>query len=129
LFFTGASLTHIQAQHFLMASILFVNAAAMPLIAAGVGFMITTMIFRRRSGFERFFAVYAFSAGVTLLVAWIPLFLWFSEPWKWVLTGIGLVKGCGLRWFQALVVIGLRSLVLILFFWSLGPVIQHIRNG
>jgi hypothetical protein len=128
LFFTGASLTHIQGQRFLMASILFVNAVAMPLIAAGVGFMITTMTFSKRSGFERFFAVYAFSAGVTLLVAWIPLFLWISEPWKWLLTGIGLVKGCGLRWFQALVVIGFSILVLILFFWSLGPVIHQIRQ-
>jgi hypothetical protein len=128
LFFTGASLTHIQGQRFLMASILFVNAAVMPLIAAGVGFMITTMTFRRCDGFERFFAVYAFSAGVTLLVAWIPLFLWISEPWKWLLTGIGLVKGCGLRWFQALLVIGFSILVLILFFWSLGPLIQHVKG-
>ena len=128
LFFTGASLTHIHEQRFLMASILFVNAMAMPFIAAGVGFMIMTMTFRRRVGFERLFAVYAFAAGVTLLVSWIPLFLWLSEPWKWLLTGIGLVKGCGLRWFQALLVIGFSILVLILFFWSLGPVIHHIRQ-
>jgi hypothetical protein len=50
------------------------------------------------------------------------------EPWKWVLTGIGLVKGCDLRWFQALLVIAVSVLVLILFFWSLGPVIHHIRH-
>ena len=68
----------------------------MPFMAAGVGFMLMTMTFRRRTGFERLFGVYAFAAGVTLLVSWIPLFLWLCEPWKWLLTGIGLVKGCGL---------------------------------
>ncbi|MEJ2726224.1 MAG: hypothetical protein P8175_16610, partial [Deltaproteobacteria bacterium] len=128
LFFTGASLTHVQEQRFLMASILFVNSVAMPFIAAGVGFMIMTMTFRGRCCFERLFAVYAFSAGIALLVSWIPLFLWLSEPWKWLLTGIGLVKGCGTRWFQALLVIGFSILVLILFFWSLGPLIHHVKQ-
>lgn len=128
LFFTGASLTHIQGQRFLMATILFVNAVAMPFVAAAVGFMIMSMTLRKRTGFERIFAVYAFSAGIALLVSWIPLFLWVSEPWKWLLTGIGLVKGCGLRWFQAVFVIGFSILVMILFFWSLGPVIHHVKG-
>ena len=128
LFFTGASLTSIHERPVLMAGILLVNAVAMPFITSGVGFMVMTMTVGRRVTYTRLFAVYAFAAGVTLLASWIPLFVWITEPWKWMLIAIGMVKGCGLRWTQAILIAGLSILILVLFFWSLGPVIFYFKE-
>lgn len=128
LFFTGASLTCIHEKPVLMAGILLINAVGMPLIAAGIGFMAMTMTIGKRVTFTRLFAVYAFAAGVTLLASWIPLFVWLTEPWKWLLIAMGMVKGCGFKWMQAFLIIGLSIFVLVLFFWSLGPVILYIRG-
>lgn len=128
LFFTGASLTCIHEKPVLMAGILLINAVGMPLIAAGIGFMAMTMTIGKRVTFTRLFAVYAFAAGVTLLASWIPLFVWLTEPWKWLLIAMGMVKGCGFKWMQAFLIIGLSIFVLVLFFWSLGPVILYVRG-
>ena len=128
LFFTGASLTCLKEGHALMAGILFLNAMAMPFISAAVGFVVMTMIVRERQPFSRFFSLYAYSAGVTMLASWIPLFVWITEPWKWLLIGMGMVKGCGLRWFHAVIIIGLSLFILVLFFCSVAPVIAHLRG-
>ena len=128
LFFTGASLTCIHEKTVLMAGILLINAVGMPLIAAGIGFTAMTMTIGKRVAFTRLFAVYAFAVGVTLLASWIPLFVWLTEPWKWLLIATGMVKGCGFKWMQAFLIIGLSIFVLVLFFWSLGPVILYIKG-
>lgn len=127
LFFTGASLTHIRESPVLTAGILLINAVAMPFITAGLGFMVMTMTLGKRVKFTKFFAVYAYATGVTLLASWIPLFVWFTEPWKWLLIAMGLVKGCGLRWMQAILITGLSIFITVLFFWSLAPVILYVK--
>ena len=128
LFFTGASLTQIHESFILMAGILMVNAVGMPFITAGLGFMVMTMTLGKRVKFTKFFAVYAFASGVTMLASWIPLFVWLTEPWKWLLIAMGLVKGCGLRWMQAILITGLSIFITVLFFWSLAPVILIIKK-
>jgi hypothetical protein len=128
LFFTGASLTCIHEKPILIAGILFVNSITMPFGSAGLGFMVMSMAIGKRVTFARLFAVYAFAAGVTLLASWIPLFIWLTEPWKWMLIALGMVKGCGLRWTQAFLIIGLSVFILVLFFWSLGPVVFYIKG-
>ena len=128
LFFTGASLTCISESHVLMAGILLINAIAMPFIAAGTGFMVMTMAIGKRVTFAKFFAVYAFAGGVTMLASWIPLFVWVTEPWKWLLIALGMVKGCGLRWMQAVLIIGISIFILVLFFLSLAPVVTYIKG-
>ena len=128
LFFTGASLTCIHERPILMAGILLVNALAMPFITASISFLVMTMTMGKRVTFARLFAVYAFASGVTLLASWIPLFVWLTEPWKWLLIIFGMVKGCGLRWMQAILIIGLSIFILVLFFWSLTPVILYIKG-
>ncbi len=128
LFFVCAGLTQPHDGTLFIAAIGFTNALVMCFISTAVGFGTMTMILGRRVSFQKFFSVYAFAAGVTLLAAWIPLFVWLTEPWKWLLIAIGLVKGCGMRWFQAVMVIGISILVLVLFFWSLGPIIVYVRG-
>lgn len=107
----------------LVGAIYFVNAMGMTFIAAGLGYMLMTMFAGRKILFRQFFSVYAFASGVTLLASWIPLFIWLTEPWKWILVGMGLTKTCGLRWSAAVLVIVSSIGVIILFFWSLVPVI------
>lgn len=128
LFFTGASLIHIQANTILMAGILFANAVGMPFITSGIGFMVIAITTGRRVMFAKLFSVYAFAGGVTLLASWIPLFVWFTEPWKWLLITMGLVKGCGLQWMHAILIIGVSILITVLFFCSLAPVILIFKE-
>jgi hypothetical protein len=128
LFFTGASLTCIYDRHVLMAGILLINAIAMPFVTAATAFLIMTMTMIRRVSFTRLFAVFAFAAGVTMLASWIPLFVWITEPWKWLLIAMGMVKACGLRWMQAILIVGCSIFIVLLFFWSLAPVIFYIKG-
>lgn len=124
-FFAGASLLTRQfVQPLLSGGILFINAIGMTFIAAGLGYMLMTMFFGRKVTFSRLFAVYAYASGVTLLASWIPLFIWLTEPWKWVLIGMGLTKSCDLQWNQAVLVIGGSIGIMVLFFKSLLPLIS-----
>jgi hypothetical protein len=128
LFFTGASLTCIYDNHVLMAGILLINAIAMPFVTAGTAFLIMTMTMIKRVSFTRLFAVFAFASGVTMLASWIPLFVWITEPWKWLLITMGMVKACGLRWMQAISIVGCSIFIVLLFFWSLAPVIFYVKG-
>lgn len=128
LFFTGASLTTISENQILMAGILFVNAIAMPFITAGISFMVMTMSIGKRVTFERLFSVVAFATGVTLLASWIPLFVWLTEPWKWLLIILGMIKGCEFKWTQAMLIAAASIFILVLLFWSIGPVIVYIKG-
>ena len=128
LFFAAASLLYIHEQVLFKAVILLFNALAMPFLGAAFAYLVMTMMMGKRSGYLRLFTVYAFASGATMLLAWIPFSLWFTETWKWVIIGIGLVKACRFRPLQAAAVIGFSVIILILFFWSLGPLILLLKR-
>jgi hypothetical protein len=122
LFFAGASLVSNRPPNpVFWASIYFINAVAMALIAAGLGFMVMVMMMGKRVTFTRFFSIYAFSSGVTLLAAWLPYFIWLTEPWKWWLIGTGMVRACKFSRTQAVFVIGVSIGIMVLFFDLLYP--------
>jgi len=124
-FFALASLTTRDFEiPWISSGIFFINAIGMTVIAAGLGYIILAMFWGRKVTFRRFFGVYAFSSGVTLLAAWIPLFVFITEPWKWLMIGIGLTKTCGLKLRHSVLIILASIGVIILFFWSLLPVIS-----
>jgi len=126
--FAAGNLLYLREGALLKVSILFLNAVAMPFIASAFGYLVMTMMMGRRAGYRRLFSVYAFSSGATLLLAWLPFSLWFVEIWKWALIGVGMVKGCSFRPLQAGAVIALSMILLIVFFWSLGPVILWFKT-
>jgi hypothetical protein len=128
LFFAGASMTTLYDKRLLMGGIWLVNAVVMPMILAGISFMVMTMSMGKRVTFQRLFSVYAFATGVTLLASWIPLFVWITEPWKWILIVVGMVKGCGFKWMQAILIAAASIFVLVLLFWSLSPLIVYLRH-
>ncbi len=124
LFFTGASLANdMPPQPVILGGIFFINAMGMAFIAAGLGYMVMTMIMGKRVTFIRFFSIYALSSGVTLLVSWVPFFFWITEPWKWWLIGTGMIKNCDFSLTQVFVIIGMSIATMVLFFWTVLPII------
>ncbi|MBI9075459.1 MAG: hypothetical protein JEZ02_08630 [Desulfatibacillum sp.] len=129
LFYTGASLTCLSHGHAIMAGVYLLNSLLMPILSAGACFLVMTMFLGRRVTFKTLVAVHAYAAGVTMLAAWIPLFVWFTEPWKWCLITLGMVKAGKLTWLQSILV-ALASIFLIsMFFWSMMPVIAGIKGA
>lgn len=119
--FTLASLMNTVLSPLTAGAIFLANAVGMVFITSGLGYMVTAMTVGRKAGYDRFFTVYAFSAGVTLLSSWMPYFLFITEPWKWWLIFIGLTRSLGLKWTQALMVMGISLAILILFFYAMLP--------
>ncbi len=129
LFFVAAGLTQAHDKPWFRAVILFLNALGMTFITTGAVFMVMSMIWGRRVPFSRIFAVCAYSSGVTMLASWIPLFVWITEPWKWILISIGMVRVCGLSWKQTILVTVISISVIVLFFWSVMSVILYLRGS
>ena len=128
IFFTGASVvSRMPANPLYLGSIFFINAVGMVLIASGLGYMVMVMFFGRSVTFNRFFSIYAFSSGITLLAAWIPLFIWIAEPWKWWLIGTGMARSCGFRSRQIIIIIGLSLGIMILLFQIALPLVSAIK--
>lgn len=96
------------------------NAVGMILISAAFGFLAIRLIHQEAPvSFGRFFSIYAFAAALPTLLSALPGSFMATETWKWCLIGIGLTRGIGLLWRQAVVVIGSSIALTILFFWSL----------
>lgn len=124
LFFTAASLmSNMFIKPFIMGVIFLVNAVSMVFIAAAFGYVTMTMLMGKKVTFVRFFSIYAFASGITLLASWVPFFMYLTEPWKWWLIGTGMTRGFGFRLSQALAIIGVSVGVIFLLFWSVLPII------
>ena len=109
----------------LMGAIYLFNALGMVLVMAGLGYLVMALCVGKSVPFKRLFSIYALSAGVTLLLAWIPYFTVITEPWKWYLIWNGLTQSCGLKPKETLLIITLSLSVWVLFFWSLMPIITR----
>ncbi len=108
------------------AAVLFVNAMGMVYIATAVGYGLIAVITGRIMPFTKLLPIYALSSGVTLLVAWLPYSVWFTEPWKWWLIGTGLAGGCALKKGQIIVIIlGSIGIITLLFSAVLPQIPVH----
>ncbi len=124
--FTVGSSTYLAGRTWLLALIFFANSMAMPFFTAFVLHIVVGMFFGRRS-YETMFRIGAY-ASITQLAAWIPFFGYLTEPWRFFLIGAGLVKACGLKWRHALVSVVITFVVMLLFIWSLQPVMFYFRS-
>ena len=125
-FFSFASLMNSDLQNFFITGgIHMFNAVGMVFVLAGLGYVVMTLSIGRKVRFTRLFSIYALSAGVTLLVSWVPYVVIFTEPWKWWLIGTGITKGCGLKLKEALLIMAISLAIWILFFWSLIPILAR----
>jgi len=120
--FTAASLLVLQCDNALIsAMILFVNAFGMALVLSIIGYAVMGFSLGRKSTFGLFFSVYAYASGAVLLAAWIPSMVVFTEPWRWILIGIGLRYACGLSIYSAAWVIFCSITIATLLLWSIMP--------
>ena len=126
LFHTGACMTYVVEKRLLMAGVILLNALVMPLAGACGGFLTARMSMGRRISFAALYTVFAYTSGVTLLASWIPLFAWITEPWRWILIGMGLVRFVGMTWPRALMVLAGSLVITALFFGSLAPALQAL---
>lgn len=108
LFSVAFGLNARTAHPLIAGGLFFINAVGMTFISATVGYLLIAILKGgARSPFPHVFSIFALSSGTTLIAAWIPSFLIITEPWKWWLIGIGMVKICHLSFGQTLCVIGL----------------------
>lgn len=105
-----------------MGATLLANAIGMVFLLAGLGYTIVNVTSKSKVRFGRLFPIYALSAGVTLLISWIPALVVYTEIWKWWLIGTGMTYGLGFKWYRALAIVGFSIVITILLFhWLLAP--------
>mgnify|MGYP006987906668 CR=1 FL=1 len=122
-------MTYIAEHRIILAGVILLNALVMPIAGAAGAFLILHMILGKRRSLELLFSVYAYATGVTLLASWIPLFAWITEPWKWCLIALGLVRTAGLNWPRALIALAGSLLLVALFFGSLSPALLALKHA
>ena len=126
LFFAGPDLINtMPPKPVIWGGVFFVNAVGMTFISAGLGYIVMVMVMGKHVRFTQFFMVYALSSGVTLLVSWMPFFIWLTEPWKWWLIGTGMIHSLGMKCSHSLIIIGISVIMMVLFFYSVMPLILH----
>ena len=120
LFYVTASLlTGTYPSPVRMGGIFFLNGVSMVFIPAGLSYLIMVMTQKKQSSFPLLFSVCAFSSGIPLLVSWMSMFLWFTEPWKWWLIYTGLKNSCKIPWKPALLILVLTMIIQFFFLYSL----------
>ena len=107
-FFSIAGQMHTRFQDFFLVGGIYVfNAVGMVFILAGLSYVVMTLSIGKKVGFTRLFGIYALCSGVTLLVSWVPHLALLTEPWKWYLIGVGMTRGCGLKFKEALLIMAI----------------------
>lgn len=124
--FTIGGSTYIAARRGLFALIFFANSMVMPFFTAFALYIVVGVFFGRRS-YETLFRITAY-ASITQMAAWIPFFSYLTEPWNLFLITVGLAKGCGLTWSRALLAVVITYVVVLLFIWSLQPIMILLRS-
>jgi hypothetical protein len=128
IFYCSVSMTYFFDNSLAMGVIMMVNAVCMPALGALFTFILTGMTSHGRVPFGRVFNVYAYASGAVMVISWIPGLAMVLEPLRAVLVGVGLVKACGLGPVRATVVVILTAVMLLLFFWTLAPVVVGLRG-
>ncbi|WP_432736136.1 hypothetical protein [Maridesulfovibrio sp. FT414] len=129
LFYCSVSMTYFFENSVLMGVIMMVNAVFMPALAAVFSFCIMRMMTGSMVSFSRVFNVYAYSSGAVMVISWIPGLAFVMEPVRAVLVGIGLYKTGTLGRFQAVMTVILTAAMLLLFFWTLAPLVLAVRDS
>ncbi|RJP79217.1 MAG: hypothetical protein C4522_10550 [Desulfobacteraceae bacterium] len=105
-------------------AILLGNALGMVMILSFISYLVMVLSMGRKTSYGRIFSIFAYASGTSLMAAWIPHLLVVSEPWRWVLIGIGLTKGCGIRWMGSIWIIICSVTIMTILFRSVLPLVQ-----
>lgn len=99
------------------------NALAMPVITAGILFLLLRMLRPGIYKFELLFGIAAY-ANVVLLLAWIPGLAPWTELLKYFLIGVGLVKAGRITGLSAFLYIASTGAILV----SILNFLRHAVN-
>jgi hypothetical protein len=125
LLFTVASLVFQQSPKPLVTSaILIGNALGMVLILSFISYMVMILSMGQKASYRQVLSVFAYASGTSFMIAWIPHMLIVSEPWRWYLIGIGLTRGCGLKWMGSIWIMICSITITTIFFRSILPLLQ-----
>lgn len=102
--------------------ILLVNALGMVGIGSVLSFLTATIFGVRQSAFSRLWSVFCLCSAAVLLIAWVPGAFMLTEPWKWWLIGIGMVKGLGMTKTGAAITVLFTFGVLVMLVYAIFPV-------
>jgi len=105
-----------------------INAMGMPFVLAAFTFMIMGLFFGRMASYRHIVIIYAYATGVTMMVSWLPTTEVFTEPWRFLLVAVGLVKWCSFKWMQAITAIVLGVVILLVMLASMSPVLVFLRQ-
>ena len=109
------------------AATLLINSFGMPFVLAGFTFMVMGLFFGRITTFKHIAIIYIYATGVTMLVSWLPTIEMFTEPWRFILVAVGLVKSCSFKWMQAVTAIALGVFIMLALLASLNPVLYQLK--
>ncbi|MDD4648799.1 MAG: YIP1 family protein [Desulfoplanes sp.] len=127
LFWSSLRYTYYSDHSLFEAATLLINSFGMPFVLAGFTFMIMGLFFGRVTTFKRIAIIYIYATGVTMLVSWLPTVEIFTEPWRFILVAVGLVKSCSFKWTQAVTAIVLGVFIMLALLASLNPVLYQLK--
>ncbi len=128
IFYATVSMTYFFENSLLMGFIYLINALTMPLLAAIFSFTLAGMSPGKKPNFQQVFTVYAYASGALMIISWIPALGMILEGVRAILVAIGLKKSCGMGWFKAWSIVAGTAILLLVFFWTLTPVLMEIKH-
>ena len=121
-----AGLTQSPLTPWLAFSLSLANALVTTMIAALAACPAVMLLKQTHVPLVNVTSIYAYAAGVTLLVSWLPSLLWFGEITKWALVGIGLVKALEMKRWQALAVVIVSFAITVFIFLFMAGLAQRL---
>ena len=94
-----------QSAPLLTGMIGFVNGIFMTAVGCAIGYLVCLLIVGNRPSLSRLWALYSLSSGAVLLIAWVPSAFFLTEPWRWVLIGMGMVRGLKINRSRAVFIV------------------------
>lgn len=128
LFYSTVSMSYFYENSLTMGIVYLINAIAMPFLAAIFSFTLSGMIPGGKANFNRIFTVYAYASGAIMVVSWIPALGIILELFRAIIVTVGLKKACGMGWLKACTVVAGTAMLLLVFFWTLAPVLMRIKE-
>ncbi|BBD08158.1 YIP1 family protein [Desulfovibrio ferrophilus] len=127
MFYSTVSMTYFYENSLTMGGVYLLNALVMPVLAAIFSFTLAGIVPGSNVRFDKIFSVYAYASGAIMVISWIPALSMILELFRAALVTVGLVRACGMGWIKSLCVVGMTAVLLLVFFWTLDPVLMELK--
>jgi hypothetical protein len=107
----------------------FINGIGMAAVGCTVGYLAVYIVMGSRPCLSRLWAVFALCSGTVLLIAWVPAAFLFTEPWRWTLVGIGMVRGLKINRIRAAMIVLCTFGATVLTVYAILAMLQRMVGG